>query len=140
MCIIIRRDVLGFPLWRNKAKSNNGIPGKSNTQAGFTLPEVLVSLCIVMLIMHGVWQWGIVMQRTSEAMAQNQQAVFLAQQVFSGIEPQCPDGWTMHVQSEPNGKLLYETKVTIQAQRRQWQFYYAGPEEIVYADMESYAE
>lgn len=138
MSIIIRRDDLVSPPYRNKLNYNHGAADKLKKQAGFTLPEVLVSLCIVLIMMHGVWQWGIVMQRTSETMAQNQQAVFLAQQVFSGIRPQCPDGWTIHVQSEPSGGILYETQVTIKVQRRQWQFYYAGLEEIVYADMEAH--
>jgi len=129
MCIIIKQGVPVLLQWKNSLHCS-GMTKKIGRQGGFTLVEVLVSLCILTLMMHGVLQWGTVMQRTSEAMVQNQQAVFLMQQVFSGIEPQCPEGWNVQIQSKPIDGTLYETQVMIQSQHRQWQFYYAGPEEL----------
>ncbi len=34
------------------------LPGKKQYEKGFTLPELLVSLCILMILLQGVWQWG----------------------------------------------------------------------------------
>lgn len=124
MCIITRQGAAEY----HRCRDNR----LNRSSAGFTLPEVLVSLCIVCMILHGVWQWGIVMYRTSDAMAQNQTAVVLAQQVYAGVKPDCPEGWHIEVLSHPTGGILYETLVTVGVQNRSWQFYYAGPEEIVY--------
>ncbi len=140
MCIIIKRGVLGSRRHRNSQNENRNANEKNRKQAGFTLPEMIVSLFIVLLIMHGVWQWGSVMYRTSEGMAQNRQAVVLAQQIFSGIHPQCPDDWEISVQSIHNGRMLYETQMTIKTKYRVWTFYYVGPEEVVYADVETNTE
>lgn len=128
MCIIIKRG--GHGLLRYRIKSSCV---KMRRQAGFTLPEMLVSLCILGVIMHGVWQWGTVLYRTSDTMAQNQQAVYIAQQIYTGFSPDCPEGWDIRAESIRSEGLLYETTVQIQANYRQWQFYYVGPEEIVYA-------
>lgn len=125
---------------RNKTSSKiqhkiqNEIQNKpERKQGGFTLPEILVSLCILTILMQGVGQWGIVMQRTADTMAQNQQAVLLAQQIYAGLEPQCPQGWQVQVESSADIGLLYETEVMIMSEKRRWQFYYAGEEEVLYA-------
>ena len=128
MCIIIKRGGHGLLRYRIKPSCV-----KMQRQAGFTLPEMLVSLCILGVIMHGVWQWGTVLYRTSDTMAQNQQAVYIAQQIYAGFSPDCPEGWDIRAESIRSEGLLYETTVQIQANYRQWQFYYVGPEEIVYA-------
>ena len=134
MCIIIKRDGRGLLQYRTKQSRNQKHCTVMWHQSGFTLPEMLVSLCILGFIMHGVWQWGTVLYRTSDTMAQNQQAVYIAQQIYAGLSPICPEGWDIYVASIRDTGLLYETTVQIRANHRQWQFYYAGPEEIVYAD------
>ena len=132
MCIITKRgDHALLPLRikpRPKGKPNVAI----QSQAGFTLPEMLVSLCILGILLHGIWQWGTVLSRTSATTYQNQQAVYLAQQLYAGLSPSCPDGWEIGVSSTSTGGLLYESIITIQNDHRRWQFYYVGPEELGY--------
>ena len=110
MCIIINRDGRGLLQYRTKQSRNQKHCTVMRHQSGFTLPEMLVSLCILGFIMHGVWQ------------------------IYAGLSPICPEGWDIYVASIRDTGLLYETTVQIRANHRQWQFYYAGPEEIVYAD------
>ena len=119
MCIIIRRDVAESPQCQRKT---------NRTQQGFTLPEVLVSLCIVLMLLFGVYQWGIVMQRTAYAMTQNQQAIFLCKQLCAGITPTCQPDWSVAVHAEPISGTLYASDICITHGTRQWQFYYVGPE------------
>lgn len=138
MCITTRRGGQGLPLYRINQnfiteKSSHNSCAANRRQSGFTLPELLVSLCILGIVMHGVWQWGTVLYRTSDTMAQNRQAVYLAQQIYAGFSPDCPEGWEVTVASSKHKGMLYETTVQIRANQRQWQFYYAGVEEIVYA-------
>ena len=135
MCIIIKRDGHEFPLCRSKEQTNI-----DRKQSGFTLPEMLVSLCILSFVMYGVWQWGTLLYRTSDTMAQNQQAVAIAQQIYAGLSPDCPVGWEIDAVSVRGQGQLYETTVQIRAGHRQWQFYYAGPEELVYAGTKSYSQ
>ena len=135
MCIIIKRGGHGLPLYRIKKQSF-----ADRKQSGFTLPEMLVSLCILSFIMYGVWQWGTLLYRTSDTMVQNQQAVFIAQQIYAGLSPDCPAGWEIDVASVRGQGQLYETTVQIQAGHRQWQFYYAGPEEFMYAGAKSHSQ
>lgn len=140
MCIIIKQDVL--VLQRNRQHTNKkSIEGKSKgrhriekkieCQEGFTLPELLVSLCIVCFIMGAVWQWGTVMQRTSTAMAQNQEALWIADQIYAGFPVQCPENWGVEAQSVFTGGALYETTVHISAPNRSWEFFYIGPVKVV---------
>lgn len=130
MCIIIRQVVLALRLERQKM-SKKAITKIKDTQAGFTLSEVLVSLCIVCFIMGALWQWGIVMQRTATVMAQNQQALLFADQAYADLAVQNQDGWQTEITSEPTGGLLYETMVTISTPNRKWEFYYISPVKIV---------
>ena len=125
MCIIIKREDPGSHPYRAKHSI-------LHRQDGFTLPEMLVSLCIMGIVMHGVWQWGTVLYRTSDTMAQNYQAVYLAQQIYAGLSPECPAEWNINVESVSNGGLLYETSIEVKHQQRRWHFYYVGPEEIGY--------
>ena len=69
MCIIIKQGVPVLLQWKNSLHCS-GMTKKMSRQGGFTLVEVLVSLCILIFMMQGVLQWGTVMQRTSEAMVQ----------------------------------------------------------------------
>lgn len=135
MCIIIRQAVLALRLEQQKmskkAISKKAITKIKDSQAGFTLSEVLVSLCIVCFIMGALWQWGIVMQRTATVMAQNQQALLFADQAYADLAVQNQDGWQTEITSEPTGGLLYETTVTISAPNRKWEFYYISPVKIV---------
>ena len=134
MCIIIKRGGRGLPLYRIKESNVD------RKQSGFTLPEMLVSLCILSFVMYGVWQWGTLLYRTSDVMAQNQQAVSIAQQIYAGLSPDCPAGWEIEAVSVRGQGQLYETTVQIQAGHRQWQFYYAGPEEFMYAGAKSHSQ
>jgi len=123
MSIIIRRaEAVCLPADNKKRR-------KRNNQSGFTLPEVLVSLCIVWMLLQGICQWGAVMQGTLERMGENDKAVYLAQEVLYGRVPECPDSWQIRVEEQRRSELLEETIVTIQSERRTWQFYYAGPNE-----------
>lgn len=118
MCIIIRQGDVAYPPKDKKFRSN---------QKGFTLPEILVSLCILFMLMQSVWQWGAVMLGTANRMEENDTAVLLAQQYFAGLNPQCPDGWHADVQTDTRSAVLQETTVTIWSNHRSWDFYYAGP-------------
>ena len=135
MCIIIKRGGHGLPQYRIKTQTN-----ADRKHSGFTLPEMLVSLCILSFVMYGDWQWGTLLYRTSDVMAQNQQAVSIAQQIYAGLSPDCPAGWEIDVASVRGQGQLYETTVQIQAGHRQWQFYYAGPEEFMYAGAKSHSQ
>ena len=123
MCIIIKPVALVSLLFQN-----NKCIGKNNS--GFTLVEVLVSLAIVMLVMYGVFQWGIVMQKTSDVMAKEQEAIYLVQQVCAGHTPNMPNGWNLDVVSIPTEGLLYETTVSVSTGNRCWNFYFAGTEAL----------
>lgn len=100
---------------------------KKRNQSGFTLPEVLVSLCIVGMLLQGVWQWGLVMQQTAKQMAENDLALYYAQAAFVGQMPQCPEDWYMAVESAPVGELLEAVTVTVHAPSRAWTFYQIVP-------------
>lgn len=72
------------------------LPGKKQYEKGFTLPELLVSLCILMILLQGVWQWGVLFQRTTERIQQNQQAVLIAQCYFANFPLDLPAGWSVN--------------------------------------------
>ena len=97
MCIIIRQ---GVP----------ECPKRLYCKNGFTLPEVLVSLAICLLLLQSVWQWSLLAERSRQRAAQNEQAVFLAQSVLAEQEL---------------GAKLTEKKVTVSYGAQVWQFYYA---------------
>ena len=132
MCIIIKRGGHGSHQYRIRKIPNQKYNPILRRQGGFTLPEMLVSLCILGIVMHSVGQWGTVLYRTSDTMAQNQQAIYMAQQLYAGLSPECPEGWDVSVTSIRSAGLLYETTIQIQTNHRLWQFYYVGPEAVVY--------
>ena len=112
MCIIIRQDAPECPKR----------PYRKN---GFTLPEVLVSLAICLLLLQSVWQWSLLAERSRQRAAQNEQAVFLAQSVLAEQVPQLPQGWQIDVAEQELGAKLTEKKVTVSYGAQVWQFYYA---------------
>ncbi len=102
------------------------LPGKKQYEKGFTLPELLVSLCILMILLQGVWQWGVLFQRTTERIQQNQQAVLIAQCYFANFPLDLPAGWSVTVQREETGTKLEQQFVVVSYQEQQWPFYYIG--------------
>lgn len=93
---------------------------------GFTIPEVLVSLCILLLLLHSVWQWTVLTERTNQRIRQNQQVVRLAQETLAGSTAQLPAGWTVQREQERCGAVLTAQKITVCCGAQCWQFYYAG--------------
>lgn len=113
MSIIIRRDAAALPAMAR----HNG---------GFTLPELLVSLCILLLLMQGVWQWNAVLRQGIARVEQNQQAVYLAQCCLNKIQPDLADGWSVAVEREPVNDILQQTTVIVSYQNQRWPFCYVG--------------
>lgn len=99
-------------------------PKRQSPNGGFTLPEVLVSLCILLLLLQMVWQWGQLIMHSEERVQQNQQAILLAKTVLAGIQPDLPEGWTFVIK-EKQGAILQETDLDISYGKQHWQFYYA---------------
>ncbi len=99
----------------------------TDKQSGFTIPEVLVSLFILLMIMQLICQWGPLMLHTTDRINENDQAIYLAQQALAGLEPQCPDGWQITTEQTDRSALLHETVVTVSKGQHSWEFYYAGP-------------
>ncbi len=108
---------------------------RRSRHSGFTLPEVLVSLMICMLLMQAVGQWSVLTGNSNLRMQQNQQAVLLAQTVLAGSTPSVPDGWTIQVEkqlineesnTEENTGSLWEWNITVNYEEQTWQFYYVG--------------
>lgn len=93
---------------------------------GFTIPEILVSLCILLLLLHSVWQWTVLTERTNQRIQQNQQAVLLAQEALAGGAAHLPAGWTVQQEQEDCGAVLAAQSITVCYGAQRWQFYYAG--------------
>ena len=102
------------------------LPGKKQHEKGFTLPELLVSLCILMILLQGVWQWGLLFQRTNERIQQNQQAVLIAQCYFTNLPQELPAGWSVTVERKEKETKLEQQLVVVSYQEQQWPFYYIG--------------
>ncbi len=113
MCMFIRPDAHVL----QKRRQNN---------SGFTLPEVLLSLLLSMVLIQIICQWGVLAVKSQQRIEQNQEAVFLAQSVLLETQPEIPDGWTVFVEKAPFGRTLQEWEVTVQYENQEWQFYYAG--------------
>ncbi len=96
--------------------------------SGFTLPEVLVSLVICVMLMQTLGHWGVLTYRANQQMNENQQAVFLAQMALAGSEAHIPEGWEVIVNQTVigNEKFLRQWEITVRHENHQWQFYYAG--------------
>ncbi len=116
MCITIIQDAAESA--RSKMNDN---------QSGFTIPEVLVSLFILLMIVQLICQWGPLTSGTTSRINENDQAIYLAQQTFAGLEPQCSDGWQITTEQTNRSALLHETVVTVSKGQHSWEFYYAGP-------------
>lgn len=113
MCITIRQ---GAP----------ECPKKPYRKNGFTLPEVLVSLAICLLLLQSVWQWSLLAERSGQRTAQNEQAIFLAQSVLAEQVPQLPPGWHIDVAEQAIGPKLTEKQITVSYGEQVWHFYYAA--------------
>lgn len=113
MCITIRQ---GVPECQKRPYHKNG----------FTLPEILVSLAICLLLLQSVWQWSLLAERSRQRAEQNEQAIFLAQSVLAEKVPQLPQGWHIDVAEQEIGAKLTEKKVTVSHGKQVWQFYYAA--------------
>lgn len=121
MSTIIRRDAAVLP----------AVPRR---KAGFTLPELLVSLCILLLLMQGVWQWSMVLRQGVARVEQNQQAVYIAQCCLNNVQPDLSAGWSVTVEREPVNAILQQTTVIVSYQDQQWPFCYVGKvQEAAYA-------
>ena len=100
---------------------------KRQDRSGFTLPELLLSLCICILVLQIVWQWAVLQERAEERQQQNRQAVWLAQSAFANaLSGDIPSGWDVQVEQAPCGFLLQEKLVTVSFENQSWSFYYAG--------------
>lgn len=99
-------------------------PRQQFPNGGFTLPEVLVSLCILLLLLQMVWQWGQLAICSEERMQQNQQAILLAKTILAGLQPELPEGWSFAIK-EKQGAILQETDLDVFYGTQHWQFYYA---------------
>lgn len=93
---------------------------------GFTLPELLVSLCILLLLMQGVWQWNMMLRQGVARVEQNQQAVYIAQCCLNNLQPDLSAGWSVTVEQEPVNDILQQTTVVVSYQSQQWPFCYVG--------------
>lgn len=100
-------------------------PKRKIDQKGFSLPEVLVSLCILLLLLQMVWQWGQLMICSETRVQQNQQAILVAKTVLAGLQPDLPNKWSYSVIQKPGFSLL-EKSVTVTYGDQHWNFYYAG--------------
>ena len=129
MCITIKPVVQELLQRRHNLQIKIWSAMRMKDQKGFTLPEVLVSLCILLLLLSAVWQWGIVMQRSVDHMEENQCAVYLAQQIIAGITPQYPLDWAVKVDYDSGHVLCNGAIITVVSPSRQWEFYYAGKEQ-----------
>lgn len=120
--------------------TERGAPGSASRRykSGFTIPEILVSLCILMLLLHSVWQWTVLTERTNQRIQQNQQAVWLAQEALAGSVVHQPTGWTVQLEQEDCGAVLTAQQITVCCGEQRWQFYYAGLREG--AQIQSWAE
>ncbi len=120
--------------------TERGAPGSASRRykRGFTIPEILVSLCILMLLLHSVWQWTVLTERTNQRIQQNQQAVLLAQEALAGSVVYQPTGWTVQLEQEDCGAVLTAQQITVCYGAQCWQFYYAGLREG--AQVQSWAE
>ena len=101
-------------------------PKKLYRKDGFTIPEILVSLGITLLLLHSVWQWTILTERSNQRIQQNQQAVLLAQESFAGVHSELPEGWTVQISREKDGAFFTVERITIGYDGQHWDFYYAG--------------
>ncbi len=121
MCICIKQGERASRKYRHRHHS------------GFTLPEVLVSLVICMLLMQLLGQWGILTTESNQRMQENQQALLLAQSALTGSEVVCPNGWEVIVEKNLIGDAekiergtLREWEITVKHGNQAWQFYYVG--------------
>lgn len=128
MCITIKPVAPELQQRQNNLQISIWKAIRIQDQKGFTLPEVLVSLCVLLLLLSAVWQWSIVMQRSVERMEENQYAVYLAQQTLAGIVPQYPPDWAIKVDYENKHMLCNDVIITVASPYRQWEFYYAEKE------------
>lgn len=113
MCIIIRR---GEPALQKRRRH----------EGGFTLPEVLASLVICMMLMQIAGHWYALTGQSHVRIQQNQQAVLLAQTALAGAQGEIPEGWQVVVERQPMGEFLEEQEITVTNENQTWQFYYAG--------------
>ena len=115
MCITIKQVAAESAQQKNERR-----------QAGFTLVEVLVSLCVILMVMLLIYHWGPLMYATTNHINKNDQAIYLAQQALAGLEPQCLSGWQVSTVQTDRSALLQETIVTVRHGQHSWEFYYAG--------------
>ena len=113
MCIIIRRG-------------EHALQKRRRHEGGFTLPEVLASLAICMMLMQIAGQWSVLTGQSHVRIQQNQQAVLLAQTALAGAQGEIPEGWQVVVERRPMGEFLEEREITVKNENQIWQFYYAG--------------
>ncbi len=113
MSIFIRQAAPGLP--KNRSRKN-----------GFTIPEILVSLVMTILLLHSVWQWTVLTERSNQRIQQNQQAVLLAQEALAGMHINVPEGWTVQMDRENGGPFLTVDRITVGYDGQRWNFYYAG--------------
>ncbi len=99
---------------------------KRRKEDGFTLPELLVSLCICVLVLQSVYQWSLVAEKSQAGGWQARQALSLGQSALNGADCAVPPGWTVRTEKRPCGEDLTETEVTVECGGRIWHFYYVG--------------
>lgn len=102
------------------------LPKKLYHKEGFTIPEILVCLGITIILLHSIWQWTILTERSNQRIQQNQQAVLLAQESLAGVHSALPEGWTVQHSREEKGALLTVERITVGYEGQYWSFYYAG--------------
>lgn len=99
---------------------------RQRTRSGFTLPEVLVSLCILIMVLQCAWQWNLLTQRTQMQQQENRRAITLAEAALSNAEVSAPDGWQVCMTVKDEGNGLQDREVTVRYNDHSWKFYYTG--------------
>ncbi len=102
-----------------------GLRERLQRSQGFTLPEVLVSLVILVMLLQSVWQWGLLVQRGQQRMTEDWQALTVAQTLLAGGSPDLPEGWTATKDCLAEGKTVAEQQISVTHGKAHWDFYYA---------------
>ena len=107
----------------------HGLRMNHRARSGFTLPEVVVSLCILMMVLQCAWQWNLLTQRTQIQQQENRFAIALAEAALSNVAVPIPVGWQVQVTTYNEASGLQGKEVTVNYGGHSWEFYYAGETE-----------
>lgn len=93
-------------------------------QLGFTLPELLVSLAILLLSMQVLVNLSLLIQGSHGYLAENRQALLLAEEIHGGLVADGDANWIVEEEKIPMGKGLQEHRVRVHKGTRSWSYYY----------------